>query len=51
MGNLGEGSFGKVKLATKVDTGEKYAIKTFRKSVLRRKREAYRDVDGSKFYF
>ena len=44
---LGEGSFGKVKLAIRCDTGEKYAIKIVKKSILRRRREFTKDSDGS----
>jgi [calcium/calmodulin-dependent protein kinase] kinase len=49
-GKLGEGSFGKVKLAIKDGTDEKFAVKSFRKSALKRKREAYRDADGKMKY-
>eukprot|EP00742_Colponemidia_sp_Colp-10_P002254 GILJ01002408.1.p1 GENE.GILJ01002408.1~~GILJ01002408.1.p1 ORF type:complete len:443 (-),score=66.46 GILJ01002408.1:154-1440(-) len=37
--DLGEGAFGKVKLCVHKDTQVQYAVKIFKKSVLRRKRE------------
>lgn len=43
---LGEGAYGKVKLAKKKDTNEKYAIKILKKSLLKRKREFIKDGDG-----
>ena len=42
---LGQGQFGKVKLAQK--DGKKYAIKIFKKSKLKRKKEFSKDKDGS----
>jgi len=41
---LGEGSFGKVKLAEK--NGKQYAIKMIKKSRLKKKREYYVDENG-----
>lgn len=38
LDKLGQGSFGKVKLAIKNDTKEKFAVKIFRKSLLKKKR-------------
>ena len=46
---LGEGSYGKVKLAKKKDTNEKFAIKILKKSLLKKKREFIRDAEGIKF--
>lgn len=46
--SLGSGAFAKVKLAIKrVDDSEKkYAIKVFKKSMLKKKREFYKDSNG-----
>lgn len=43
---LGEGAYGKVKLAKKKDTEDKFAIKILKKSLLKRKREFIKDGDG-----
>lgn len=43
---LGEGAFGKVKLAKKKDSDEKFAIKILKKSLLKRKREFIKEGDG-----
>ena len=49
LNTLGEGSFGKVKLCKKtlMDREKKFAVKVFKKSTLRRKREMIRGKDGS----
>ena len=47
MKKLGEGSYSKVKLAIKNDTAEKFAIKMFKKSILRKKKEYIREEKGS----
>jgi hypothetical protein len=50
VGSLGEGAFGKVKKVIKKinDTQEKeFAIKILKKSVLKRKKEFYKDEEGS----
>ncbi|CAD8176208.1 unnamed protein product [Paramecium octaurelia] len=44
---LGEGAFGKVKLAFKRSSGQKYAIKIMRKSKLKRQREYIKDAKGN----
>ena len=45
---IGKGSFGKVKLAVRriLDKEDYFAIKVFKKRVLRRKKEVYRDENG-----
>ncbi len=43
---IGEGGFGKVKLAIKKNSGEKFAIKIFRKSLLKRQRQFFKIGDG-----
>lgn len=43
---LGEGSYGKVKLAKKKDTNEKFAIKILKKSLLKKKREFIKVAEG-----
>ncbi|KAL4427503.1 hypothetical protein ABPG74_015206 [Tetrahymena malaccensis] len=52
LDTLGRGSFGKVKLAVnRGDTKQtKFAIKIFKKSFLKRKREYYRDSGGAMKY-
>ena len=48
---LGQGAFGKVKLAAKKNNNEKkYAMKIFKKSSLKRKREFYIDDAGGYFF-
>ena len=46
--NLGSGAFGKVKLGVKkiLDIEEFYAVKIFKKSILKRRREIVRDENG-----
>lgn len=43
---LGEGTYGKVKLAVGASESEKYAVKIIRKDVLKRRREMVRDEKG-----
>ena len=43
---LGSGSYGKVKLATKKNTNEKFAIKILKKGLLKQKREFIKEDDG-----
>ncbi len=43
---LGEGAFGKVKLAIKQETREYFAIKIFNKSLLLKKKEYFRKEGG-----
>lgn len=49
---LGQGAFGKVKLASKRQHGgdQKVAIKILKKSKLKRQREHIKDANGSKPY-
>ena len=42
--NLGEGAYGKVKLAT--SNGKKYALKIYNKGLLRRRREYFKNPEG-----
>ena len=48
---LGQGAFGKVKLAVKVinDVARKFAMKIFKKNQLKRKKEYYKDQNGGNF--
>ncbi|EGR31463.1 hypothetical protein IMG5_109220 [Ichthyophthirius multifiliis] len=47
LGNLGQGSFGKVKLVVQIqDENIKYAIKILKKSILQKRRNYYEDQDG-----
>lgn len=51
---LGEGAFGKVKLATKTSKEfggfeKKYALKVYKKAKLRKKKNLVKGQDGSKF--
>ena len=50
---LGQGSFGKVKLAIKHNgpNEERYAMKIFKKSQLRRKKEYFKDSEGRMRHF
>eukprot|EP01016_Furgasonia_blochmanni_P014461 TRINITY_DN1757_c0_g1_i2.p2 TRINITY_DN1757_c0_g1~~TRINITY_DN1757_c0_g1_i2.p2 ORF type:complete len:376 (+),score=57.94 TRINITY_DN1757_c0_g1_i2:140-1267(+) len=48
---IGEGSYGKVKLAIKNETEEKVAIKIFRTNVLKKKREMIKDPETGKMFF
>ncbi len=43
---IGEGAFGKVKLAYDQNTEELFAIKMFRKSLLKKKREYFKKEGG-----
>lgn len=43
---IGEGGFGKVKLAKKKGSNEKFAIKILKKSILKRKKEFVKIGDG-----
>ena len=45
---LGQGSFGKVKLCVRklLDREDKFAVKIFKKHILKRKKEVYRDEAG-----
>lgn len=51
MKTLGKGAFGKVKLARKdiLDRSEKFALKVFKKTALKKKREFFRDERGSHY--
>jgi [calcium/calmodulin-dependent protein kinase] kinase len=48
MQNLGQGSYGKVKLALKSFDGinSRFALKILKKSFLKKKREYYKDPTG-----
>ena len=46
---LGEGTYGKVKLALYGDNDHKCAVKVIRKDLLKKRREMFRDEKGSQF--
>lgn len=46
MKTVGRGAFSKVKLAIKNDSSEQFAIKIFKKSFLKKKKEYIRDEKG-----
>ena len=50
---LGSGSFAKVKLARSSFLGKEqpFAVKIFKKAILRKQKEFYKDADGSKANF
>ena len=47
---LGEGAYGKVKLAIQMESLKKYAVKVIKKDLLKRRREMIRDERGSKSF-
>jgi [calcium/calmodulin-dependent protein kinase] kinase len=48
LGLIGEGAYGKIKLALKISDGTFFAIKKFNKYLLRKKNKIYKNPDGSK---
>lgn len=48
---LGEGTYGKVKLALKGEKEEKFAVKIIKKAALKKRREVIRDANGSIFIY
>jgi len=47
---LGEGTYGKVRLALKGENEEKFAVKIINKKTLKKRREVVRDENGSNLF-